>query len=267
MTVRTSRSSRRPAAGHRRAAAGWRPLARHFWRDDSGTPAIEFAFVLPILVMMLLLSVEITNALQTVRRGTAAATVIADLVSREIEIPPDGSPTIAAYVNELDQVADELFTPFNVPISFSVAHVYYNDDGYYQLTNASTWQYTHNSPDSCDGESIDISNFTSNDQVHEVAPEFRQVNSNNGTPADPTDDYTVRDSLTSEDGAVVVVRLTYCYEALLFGVLEDIVGPRQVVATYAPRNTRCIPAEGALAGDGSSTSDCSAMESFAEPSS
>ncbi|MCA8906890.1 MAG: pilus assembly protein [Rhodospirillaceae bacterium] len=265
MIVRAPRPSRRFAAGARRLA-GWRPLGR-FWRDDSGTPAIEFAFVLPILVMMLLLSVEITNALQTVRRGTAAATVIADLVSREVEIPPDGSPTFASYVDELDQVADELFTPFNVPISFSIAHVYYTTSGNYRLGNAATWQYTHNSPDACEGESIDITNFTSDDQVHQVAPEFRQVNSNNGTPSDTSDDYAVRDALTNSDGAVVVVRLTYCYQPLLFGVLADVVGPREVVASFAPRNTRCIPADGAVAGSGGSTSDCSAMESYSDPSS
>ena len=215
---------------------GLRALGR-FWRDDSGTPAIELAFVAPILVLVLLSAVEITNALQATRRATATVNVIADLVSRETTVPNGGS--LSNYAAELALVGDNMLQSVNATFAFHVAHVYHDASGQYDYNNDATWQFNSGpSAEQCEGADLDPpGDFTTNDSVHAVAPEFRQVLDNRlpDPEANP-----VRTVLTNQPGSVVVVRLRYCYQPLLLGVLPGVVGPAEVVASYAPRNTSCI---------------------------
>ncbi|HXS05495.1 MAG TPA: TadE/TadG family type IV pilus assembly protein [Rhizomicrobium sp.] len=58
-------------------------LARRWRSNESGLAAIEFAFVLPILLTMLLGLVELSNALGTRTALTNMASTAADLIARE----------------------------------------------------------------------------------------------------------------------------------------------------------------------------------------
>ena len=238
-----------PMAGQNRK--GWlTPMARSlrgFGRDTQGTPAIEFAFVAPILVLVILAAVEITNALQAARRGTAAANVIADLVSRETAVPPDGA-TIAPYVTDLSGAADALMTPFSGDFTFHVAHVYHDSQGQYDISHPASWQYgSHEAGGTlataqCDGAGMNYTDLSTDDAVHELAPEFRQVTD----VSDSDNPQVIRNNIAPQAGTIVVVRFRYCYTPLLFGVIGNaVVGTQGYVATLAPRNTRCITSDSA----------------------
>ena len=231
--------------------------------DERGGPMVEFAFLAPIFASMILASVELANAMETARRASTAANVVADLLSREVAIPSDGS--ISTYFTRINDAANQILDLPEDRFAFHVAHIYHNDVGNYDTTHASSWQYashltgsTGMSAPACDSTSMAYSDFANGDAVHSVAPEFREVQDvvSGDTPQ------TVRNALLSQSGTVVVVRLTYCYEPLLFGVINDIVGESEIVATFAPRNTRCIPLDSSTDGDGSSVTDCTAVDGY-----
>lgn len=58
-------------------------------RDQRGVAAVEFAFVLPILAIMLLGTVEVARAVDADRRFGNATAMLTDLVAREQEIDDD----------------------------------------------------------------------------------------------------------------------------------------------------------------------------------
>ncbi len=71
-------------------AAAPRRILGHFTRrlaaDDRGVAAIEFAFVLPILAIMLLGTVEVARAIDADRRFGNATAMVTDLIAREQEL-------------------------------------------------------------------------------------------------------------------------------------------------------------------------------------
>ncbi len=54
-----------------------------FWRDTQGAAAVEFGFLAPVLLLMLLATVETARAVSTDRHFTAAVATAGDLVARE----------------------------------------------------------------------------------------------------------------------------------------------------------------------------------------
>ncbi len=60
-------------------AAKYRPSFR---ADQSGVSAVEFALLLPVLILLLFGSIEVTQAVTTKRKVTLVASSVADLVSR-----------------------------------------------------------------------------------------------------------------------------------------------------------------------------------------
>lgn len=69
-----------PAVASRRIRARIRALRRR-WRDD-GVAAIEFALIVPMVSIMFIGAVELSQALTIDRRVTATANATADLVAR-----------------------------------------------------------------------------------------------------------------------------------------------------------------------------------------
>ena len=91
-----------------------RSLVRHrcmrTLRDCSGVAAVEFAFVAPILILLWLGGVEITQALSADRRVSALAASIGDLVSRSEMV------TEAEVENIFDLAAGALY-PFDPAVA------------------------------------------------------------------------------------------------------------------------------------------------------
>jgi Flp pilus assembly protein TadG len=57
-------------------------LPNRLWRSDAGVAAIEFAFIAPVLMVLLLGTIEICNALQCRQKVTSETASVADLVAQ-----------------------------------------------------------------------------------------------------------------------------------------------------------------------------------------
>lgn len=64
-------------------------LFQRFLKSTHGLAAIEFAFILPVMVIMFLGTVEVSNYVMTARRVAALASTAADLVAQESAISDD----------------------------------------------------------------------------------------------------------------------------------------------------------------------------------
>jgi Flp pilus assembly protein TadG len=62
---------------------------QRFLRAEQGLAAIEFAFILPVMVIMFLGTVEVSNYVMTARRVASLASTAADLVAQESAISDD----------------------------------------------------------------------------------------------------------------------------------------------------------------------------------
>lgn len=80
---------------------------RGFGRDAGGIAAVEFGFVAPILLVMLLGAIELTRAISIDRRFSQVTTTIADLVTREQTLTADD---VAAIYT----VAAQIMRPYDV---------------------------------------------------------------------------------------------------------------------------------------------------------
>ncbi len=57
-----------------------------FWRARAGVAAVEFALILPMMILLLFGSVEIINLVQANRRVANVGVSLADVISRDTEI-------------------------------------------------------------------------------------------------------------------------------------------------------------------------------------
>lgn len=91
--------------------------ARRFGRCARGIAAIEFAFIAPVMLLMLLGTVEVTRAIAIDRRLSVVTATVADLVSREEQLTV---PDITAIYDIVAQV----MSPFEAgPLSISIIPV------------------------------------------------------------------------------------------------------------------------------------------------
>lgn len=102
MTMRTS-----TCAWPRRAAA----LVRRFGREDDGGILIETAFVMPVLLIMLLGSVEVGRYLIAHQKLERAASSVADLISQS-----DDTVTLEE-INTLFGIVPHITAPYDVDAS------------------------------------------------------------------------------------------------------------------------------------------------------
>lgn len=83
-----------------------RPPFHHcFWRDERGVAGVEFAVILPIIFVMFMGVVEISNFVLVNQRTEKMAHNIADLVAQNETITP-------RQLNVIMDAASEIMTPF-----------------------------------------------------------------------------------------------------------------------------------------------------------
>ncbi len=56
-----------------------------FWRDARGVSAVEFALIAPVMITLLLGSVELSDVMIADRKATSVASTTADLVAQAIQ--------------------------------------------------------------------------------------------------------------------------------------------------------------------------------------
>jgi len=91
----------RPFARLRRAAPD-----RRFVRDRAGVSAVEFALILPILLVLLFGGIEVTDALTVQRKVTHVTSTLSDLIAQ--------SKTISASeMDDILEAAAAVITPYS----------------------------------------------------------------------------------------------------------------------------------------------------------
>lgn len=63
-----------------------KPILTRFFRNDDGLAAIEFAIILPVMLLLSLGAIELTDALAARRKVTLASSALSDLIAQQREI-------------------------------------------------------------------------------------------------------------------------------------------------------------------------------------
>jgi Flp pilus assembly protein TadG len=97
-------------------------LARQIAGDERGSAVVDFAFLLPILMMLFVGVVEVTNVLRLDRKVVAAAQTTADLVTQRREVSN-------AQLDDFLRAAELIFEPYAASaITVGIAAVRYDAD-------------------------------------------------------------------------------------------------------------------------------------------
>lgn len=97
-------------------------ILRKIWRDENGTALLEFGFLLPILLMLFLGVVEVTNILRLDRKVVAATQTAADLVTQRRKVSN-------ADLNDILRAVELIFEPYPAAQhSVGIAAVSYDPD-------------------------------------------------------------------------------------------------------------------------------------------
>lgn len=83
-----------------------------FKDNCQGVAAIEFAYLLPLLMMMTYGVVELSRAVMMHKRFQRAVALVGDLVAREEEIGTDAT-TATAEMNGMMKAAEHVMTPYS----------------------------------------------------------------------------------------------------------------------------------------------------------
>ncbi|MFA5948660.1 MAG: TadE/TadG family type IV pilus assembly protein [Hyphomicrobium sp.] len=116
----------------------------HLARDVRGVAAVEFAYLVPVILFMLIGTVEVSRAVSIDRRLGQATAMIADLVGRE-------STMKAADVNALYGIVGQVMSPFDASsLKVSIVPVKASPNS---ATNTRVYAATTNRPSLNGGES------------------------------------------------------------------------------------------------------------------
>lgn len=119
-----------------RLAGSFAALARRFHDCRKGIAAVEFAFVVPIMLCMFIGVVELSQAITVDRRVSHVTASTADLVARQRTID---NATLASYM----EIVDDLMSPYSsANLKLTVASVYNTTAAPAQPVVC--WAYPHN---------------------------------------------------------------------------------------------------------------------------
>lgn len=97
--------------------------SHRFLRDQRGVSAVEFALILPVLVLLYLGCVELSQALTVDRKVTAAASVVGDLVAQAEALSDTDFDNIF-------EATSAVLAPYDTaPLSIVVSYVEITKDG------------------------------------------------------------------------------------------------------------------------------------------
>jgi len=90
--------------------------AQRFAKDTEGVSLVEFAFMFPILVIILMMTITLSHMMMIDRKVSIAAQSAADLIAQRQEVDDDA-------MTEIKVAAGLMMQPFASDFSISVAHV------------------------------------------------------------------------------------------------------------------------------------------------
>ena len=90
--------------------------AQRFAKDAEGVSLVEFAFMFPILVIILMMTITLSHMMMIDRKVSIAAQSAADLIAQRQEVDSDA-------IEEIKIAAELMMQPFATDFDISVAHV------------------------------------------------------------------------------------------------------------------------------------------------
>ena len=120
----------------RRLAHHYLARTSRFRRDTGGAAAIEFAFIVPLMVVMFIGTVELSQALTVDRRVNQVASSTGDLVAR-------ANALSTSEMSGIMDVIEQLLKPYDsTPLKLTVLNVAASPTDATQTTVC--WSYAHN---------------------------------------------------------------------------------------------------------------------------
>ena len=80
-------------------------LVGRFRRDERGVGAVEFALLVPMLLVVYLTALELTLGISVAKRATSSASTVADLVTQQDKVNK-------AFLTTMGDVAKSIFVPY-----------------------------------------------------------------------------------------------------------------------------------------------------------
>ena len=93
------------AGAHLMITGVWRK-ASLFWSDRRGIAAVEFALIMPILLIMYFLTMEASQAIETSKKVSRIGSMVADLVTQQTSV-------LKADVDAIMQIGSVTLQPYN----------------------------------------------------------------------------------------------------------------------------------------------------------
>jgi Flp pilus assembly protein TadG len=183
-----------------------RGVVKRFLRDAKGVAAIEFAYLAPVLVLMLLATIETGRAINIDRHFDMATSMAGDLVAREEWLGTSSSDAQANLDGMMKSIA-HIMEPYDIStLKLGIFQVRASP------TDASNtkvdWTYSYN------GKSV------------------------------PTQcqSYTLPTGLIDKGGSVIVVEGSYLYQPLFAGIVPGITGTMSWTdkSFHSPRMNSCV---------------------------
>ena len=183
-----------------------RALMKRFAADVRGVAAVEFASVAPVIVLMLVGTLEASRALAVDRRYNLATSMVADLVGRETKLS-------ANDVNAIYSIVAQVMSPFD-PSTLKISLI--------PVKASST-----------DATSTKVYAATTN------RPSYH-----GGVQPSKCASFSLTKGLVAKGGSVIVVQTSYVYTPVLVGYLwgsstwteEAIVSPRNSCVDFDANN-------------------------------
>lgn len=98
-------------------------IARHFRADRKGVAAVEFALVLPVLIVMYFGTLELTQAVSVNQKVTHLSSSVADLVTQTQSIS-------GTEMSDIFKAASSIMAPFDpTSLKIIIAAVDFDEDG------------------------------------------------------------------------------------------------------------------------------------------
>ncbi len=199
---------------------------RRLAEDSEGASLVEFAFMMPILVLVLFMTISLSHMMMIDRKVTMTAQAAADLIAQRQEVD-------ATDIQDLLTAANLMMQPFATDFDISVAHIPFDDStGVPDMTAGAAWRAMINTPSGVD--------LRIPDDEAEDAAAGNTVTSPGGA---------VTGALGGAGDALIMLRMNYRYQSLWLSdfTLLGVTIPAEITfskETYArPRLIRQIASD------------------------
>jgi len=201
-----------------RASSSSRSAPSRMWRDSQGAAAIEFAYLAPLLLLMLLGTIEIGRAVSMDRHFSMVTSATGDLVAREEWLGTSSSDAKANLDSMMNSI-EHMMKPYDASsLKLGVFQVRASPDD--ANDTRVEWSYSYN------GESV---------------PSKCQT-------------YALPSGLIDKGGSAIVVESSYVFHPLFADFVPGITGDMTWTdkSFHSPRNS-CVDY---VEGDNCSSLDC-----------